>query len=160
RAMWERFGQHQEDHAPARPYTTDDARRTLGAVTKDTAWANAFYARYVTGQDAPDYAALLAPAGILLRPASPDAAWLGDVRWGRDSAVVLASQAIIGTPIYAAGMEQGDRLISLGGRSVTAPDDVTDVLASHRPGDTIAVSFESRGTRHEATITLATSPRL
>src|SRR5690606_1757047 len=108
----------------------------------------------------PDYAALLAPAGILLRPASPDAAWLGDVRWGRDSAVVLASQAIIGTPIYAAGMEQGDRLISLGGRSVTAPDDVTDVLASHRPGDAIAVSFESRGTRHEATITLATSPRL
>lgn len=161
RAMWERYGQHQENQAPTRPYTTDDARRTLGVVTRDTAWANAFFARYVTGQDAPDYAALLAPAGILLRPAnSQTAAWLGDARWGRDSAVVLASPAIIGTPIYAAGMEQGDRLISLGGRTISAPDDVTEVLASHKPGDAIPVTFESRGTRHEATITLAVDPRL
>lgn len=160
RAMWDRYGRHQENQAPTRPYTTDDARATLGAVARDTAWANAFFARYVTGQEAPDYAALLAPAGILLRAASPDAAWLGDVRWGRDSAVVMATQAIVGTPIYAAGMEQGDYLVSLAGRPVTAPDDVTEILQSRRPGDVIPVVFESRGTRHEASITLAASPRL
>ncbi|MHB1222851.1 MAG: M61 family metallopeptidase [Gemmatimonadaceae bacterium] len=160
RAMWERHGQHQADNAPARPYTTADARRTLGAVARDTAWANAFFARYVTGQDAPDYAALLAPAGILLRPVSPDAAWLGDARWDADSAVALSSPAIIGTPLYDAGMEQGDVLLSLGGRAIATPADVATLLAAHKPGDALPITFESRGNRREATIALAASPRL
>lgn len=161
RAMWERYGQHQEGHAPARPYTTADARRTLGAVARDTAWANAFFARYVTGQDAPDYASLLAPAGILLRPVNPDAAWLGDARWAADSEVVtLASPAITGTPLYEAGMEQGDVLLSLDGRAIATPADVATVLAGHKPGDALPVAFQSRGNRVEATLTLAASPRL
>ncbi len=30
RAMWDKFGRHQENFAPSRPYTTEDARLTLG----------------------------------------------------------------------------------------------------------------------------------
>ncbi len=161
RAMWEKFGRHQENFAPTRPYTTDDARRTLGEVARDTAWANDFFARYVTGREAPDYVKLLSAAGVLLRQAEPDRAWMGDVRWqAMDGALVLASPTIVGTPLYVAGMDSGDRLIQLDGRAMSSAADVAAVLDAHRAGDVVAVVFESRGTRQQATITLAVSPRL
>lgn len=161
RAMWDRFGRHQENVTPVRPYTTDDARRTLGEVTRDTAWANAFFGRYVTGHEAPDYVTLLAGVGVLLRPADPDRAWLGDIRWqGGEGGVALATPTVIGTPIYAAGLDAGDRITQLDGRPVASPEDIAAVLGAHRAGDAIPVIFESRGTRQQATITLATSPRL
>lgn len=161
RAMWANFGSHQEDFAPARPYTTDDARRTLGEVTGDTAWANDFFGRYVTGHESPDYVTLLGGMGVLLRPVNADGAWLGDVRWQvDDGALLVGSATIVGTPMYEAGLDAGDRIIQLDGRSLASADDVSAVLTAHRPGDTIPVVFESRGTRQEATITLATSPRL
>src|SRR5690606_13554436 len=152
RALWAEFGRAQRDHAPVKTYTVADARRILGRVAGDTAWANGFFARHVTGTESPDYAALLAPAGILLRQVAPEAAWVGPAGWrAEEDRVVLASPAIVGTPLYEAGMERGDRLVSFDGQPVTTPQQVTERLAAHRPGDRVAITFESRGTTHEAT---------
>ena len=165
RALWTEFGKPQQGHAPVKGYTVADARRVLGAVSGDAAWAGQFFDRYVTGREAPDYARLLAAAGIALRPARPDAAWLGDVQWRTGSGdtegqVLLASPAIVGTPLYESGMEAGDRLVSIDGRDVRTGQDVTTALAARKPGDAVPVVYESRGTTQRATITLAASPRL
>ena len=63
RAMWAEFGRAQRDYAPVRAYTIDDARRLMGSVAGDTAWARDFFARYVTGTESPDFARLLAGVG-------------------------------------------------------------------------------------------------
>jgi predicted metalloprotease with PDZ domain len=161
RAMWAAYGRPQRNYAPVKRYTVDDARRVLGQVSGDAAWADGFFARYVTGREAPDYAALLARAGILLRPAAPNAAWMGDVRWADENGrVTLASSAIVGTPLYEAGMENGDRLVSVDGREVRSAQDVTAALAARKPGDRVPLVFESRGSTQNATVTLAASPRL
>ncbi|HKP30905.1 MAG TPA: hypothetical protein VJU15_15945, partial [Gemmatimonadales bacterium] len=71
REMWRAHGKTE------RPYTNADARAVLGRVTRDTAFAGWFWRSYVDGREAPDYSALLAQAGVVVRQAAPDVAWVG-----------------------------------------------------------------------------------
>jgi len=52
------------------PYTTDDLSNALAQVTNDERFASEFFSSYITGQELPDYASLLASAGMLLRKAN------------------------------------------------------------------------------------------
>lgn len=155
RALWVEHGR------PERPYTMADARRVLGQVSGDPAFATEFFNRYIEGYDAADYPGLLAQAGFVVRPAAPGRAWLGDVAWRADGdRVALQAGPLVGTPIYNAGMDRSDRLLTIGGRDAATPAVVAEVLAAHRPGDAVAIAFESRGETHTGTITLAASPRM
>ncbi|MBX9928608.1 MAG: hypothetical protein K2X99_06805 [Gemmatimonadaceae bacterium] len=160
-ALWRDFGRHQANYAPARPYTLDDWRRTLGTVAKDTAWANDFVRRFVAGNEAPDYAALLARAGVTLRAARPEAPWIGDNGWRQEGERLLLQRAVlVGSPLYAAGLETGDRLVSFNGAPATSPAVADSVLATLRPGQTVPIEWGSRAGVQRGTITIGTSPRL
>jgi len=161
RLMWQRFGRNEQPFVVKQPYTVDDIQRTLGEYLGDRAFANDFFRRYVRGRDAMDYAVLLAQAGVLLRQAEPNAAWAGDLRLAYDSGgAELRSQAIVGTPLYAAGIDRGDRIVSVGGAAVASEAAWTAALAAHKPGDTVPVVFEQRGMQRTARLTFAADPRL
>ena len=67
RLLWNEYGKHQTAAlAPARPYDMAGVRRALGTLTKDTAFANDFFRRYIEGLEFADYPALLANAGFLM----------------------------------------------------------------------------------------------
>ncbi len=155
RALWTRFGK------PGVPYTRDDLRRTLGQVSGDSVFAADFFRRYIEGGDVPDYARLLAQAGLLLRRAAPDAAWIGapSVRFGEEGARVV-EPVQHGTPLYEAGIAEGDLLSSLDGRPLRSGEDLAAVLEAHAPGDRVAVSFEQRGMRKTQSLVLALDPAL
>lgn len=159
RAMWNEFGQHQKDHAPTRPYRVADARRVLGKVAGDTAWANDFFARYITGHDVPDYAALAARAGITVRAARPGAGWMGSTRLRTENGrVMVAATVLQGTPAYSVGLEQGDRVAQLDGVVLSAATQVDSILAAHKPGDAVPIVFESRAGARRAVLTLGANP--
>ncbi|MBI2408831.1 MAG: M61 family metallopeptidase [Gemmatimonadetes bacterium] len=161
RALWNEFGRAQANYAPAKPYRLEDARRVLGRVASDTAWANAFFARYVTGREVPDYAALAARAGIVVRPAHAAAAWLGDTRLAPNGArLAVASPLLQGTPLYAAGVELGDQIAQLDGAPITRAAQVDSIVAAHRPGDRLPIVFFSRDGSRQAVLTLAENPHL
>jgi predicted metalloprotease with PDZ domain len=161
RLMWQRFGRNERPFVVKRPYTVDDIQRTLGEYVGDPAFAADFFRRYVRGREVMDYAVLLAQAGVLLRPAHPDAAWVGDVRLRPDSGgVLLVSQAIVGTPLYAAGLDRGDLIVSLGGTPVASDSAWRESLASRKPGETVDLVFEERGQRRTASVTIAADPEL
>ncbi len=161
RVMWQRFGRNEQPFVVKQPYTVDDIQRTLGSYLGDPAFANDFFRRYVRGSDVPDYAVLLAQAGVLLRKARPNAAWLGDVRLDADSSGALVrSPAIIGTPLYDAGVERGDRIISIGGAPVPSDAAWEAIAAAHKPGDVVPIIFESRGTTRTAQVAFAADPQL
>ncbi|MFM9014290.1 MAG: M61 family peptidase, partial [Gemmatimonadota bacterium] len=68
RRMWTRFGREQTASlAPVRTYTVADVQSVLAEVTRDTAFARDFFARYVIGSERPAYETLLARAGFLVR---------------------------------------------------------------------------------------------
>jgi predicted metalloprotease with PDZ domain len=163
RAMWTRYGAPPAPHVGhvAVPYTLDDARRVLGDVAGDAAFAADFFRRYIEGREAVDYAPLLARAGILLRRSAPGRAFAGEFRiddaprGARISGVVPH-----GSPAWAAGMAQDDVIVAIDGTRVARAADVDRALGAQRPGAALPVTFERRGQPVSATLRLVEDPRL
>jgi len=149
RAMWVKYGK-TEVH-----YTVDDIRSTLADFTGDAAFASDFFARYVTGREVPDYERVLAGAGVLVRQAHPGAATLGSAGLRSSDLGVLARAVYVGTPLYEAGVEDGDLLTSLDGTAVASVDEIQEIVARHDPGDFVSITFVSRGRTLGAAVQLA-----
>jgi predicted metalloprotease with PDZ domain len=148
-AMWLRYGKTE------RPYTLNDWRITLGQVVRDQQWADQFFQKHITGKEPLLYESLLARAGLLLRKASPNGATMGAVGFTRDTGrVVIASNTQVGSPLYRAGLDRGDRIVSLDDKPMTSGADVEAVLAAHKPGDRVNITYESRGETRSGVMTL------
>ena len=153
REMWRAHG------SPEVPYRVDDVEAALARVTGDPGFAADFFRRFVRGREVPDYAALLAAAGIGHDPLRPGGAWIGPLPIATDAGgATVTATPWIGTPLHDAGLDRGDRILALDGRPVASAEEIERVLADHRPGDRIGVRYESRGTRQEATLTLQEDP--
>src|SRR4029453_8203831 len=118
RAMWQQFGK-PGGRAPGdvdRPYTMADAKAVLATVAGDRAFADDCFARYIQGHDVPDFARLLAAAGLVLRPHAPQSGFAGDLRL-QDSAggVRIAAAVPAGSPAYRAGLDRADVFTELRG---------------------------------------------
>ena len=161
RLMWDRHGRPAGRYAVRRPYTLADLERALGEYAGDAGFARDFFSRYIRGREAPDYAALLAPAGFLVRPARPRTAWAGPLSLAADTGgVTVSAGTIAGTPVYEAGLDRADRLISADGRPVTSQQEWTALIASRSPGDTIPLVFVQRGREVRAVLRLEGDQRL
>lgn len=70
REMWRTYGKPGGSRPGyvQHPYTIDDVEATLALVGGDQAFARDFVARYIRGREIADYASLLAPAGLIVRP--------------------------------------------------------------------------------------------
>jgi len=66
---------------------------------------------------------------------------------------------VSGTAAAQAGLEAGDQITALGGRTITSAEDVTPLVADHDPGDRIKIVWiDQAGSQHSATVTLGASP--
>ncbi len=161
RTMWERHGQHQHATTPARPYAAADIERAFADVSGDPAWAAEAFDRFIEAGDVLDYAALVEPAGLVLRPAHPGRGWLGPLAPRPDGAGARGPAPVRpGTPAYAAGLSSGDRLLSVDGVAAATSDDVAAALAGTAPGDAATLVFEQRGVVKTARVALADDPTL
>lgn len=155
RHLWRTFGKSET------PYTHDDLRAGLAAVTGDKAFAHDFFANYIEGNDLPDLETLFAQAGLKLQPAHKGDAWLGGASLREDGrALVVNSNTLIGSPLYKAGVDRGDQIIRIGRFEINSKRDWERALKRHEPGDTATIVFEQRGEEREAEITFAENPAL
>ncbi|HEU4562117.1 MAG TPA: hypothetical protein VFS20_30090 [Longimicrobium sp.] len=162
RALWRQYGRHQTTAlAPERPYTLADLRRVLGEVTRDTAFANDFFRRYIEGRGVVDYQRLLAAGGFLVRPANPGQPWLGaQLVAGDDSSVVIAGPTLQGSSLYNAGIDRLDRVYAVDGTPTPTPDSLRAVLSRRRVGATVGMDVAQRGTRRTVQVTLVENPEM
>ncbi|WP_420479819.1 M61 family metallopeptidase [Brevundimonas sp. FT23028] len=143
------------------PYTPDDLRKGLAAVTGDQAFADAFFALSIEGSDLPEIQPMLAQAGILMRPRNPTAAWPGPVRLQVSGETVrLATATVPGTPLYEAGLESGDEIVTLGDAAIDSQANWDDALKALKPGDTVAVRFIQRGIERTGQLVLGNDPNV
>lgn len=155
RWMWRHHGVNEV------PYTTDDLRKGLAAVTGDQAFADAFFALSIEGSELPEIQPMLAQAGILMRPRNPTAAWPGPARLQVTGETVrLASATVPGTPLYVAGLESGDEIVALGETAIDSQANWDDALKALKPGDTVAVRFIQRGIERTSQLTLGNDPNV
>ena len=162
RAMWTRFGiTAARAGLVAATYTMADVKTTLAAVSDDAAFADDFFARYIEGREVVDYARLLSRAGMTLRPTAPGRAFAGAFPLQDASRGARVNDLVPpGSPAYAAGLERGDIIMSIGGAKVSRADDVDRAMTARKPGDTLAIVFERRGEPVSATLRLVEDPRV
>jgi predicted metalloprotease with PDZ domain len=162
RLMWQRYGRPAPpaEGLVAVPYTLRDARDRLAELTDDRAFADAFFDRYVEGREVADYRRLLDRAGLLLRSRAAGRAWLGAVQFASGRGARLAGPAPLGSPLYQAGLDQDDEIVSLDGEAVSSPGQLESVVRRREPGDALPIVFLRRGERVSARLTLAEDPAL
>lgn len=163
RAMWT---QHGKPGGPTpglvgKPYTIADARARLAEISGDKAFADDFFTRYIEGTEKIDYAPLLERAGFLLRPAAPTRATLGQIRTEpRFDRLQIAGPAIVGSPMYEAGLDRGDEIVSIGDVKVSSQADIDKAIASRKIGDDVTIVFMRAGREQRATAKLGADQRL
>lgn len=150
--LWQDFGRKEI------PYTNDDVRRTLGQLTTP-AFADSFFSRYIFGRDAADYKALLAPAGLLLRPAHPTRSSISLSPFA-GNILTFNDYPLKGSSLYAAGMDRGDTLKSIDGAAVSDTAALWKKLNEKKFGDTLTIEFRQMGKTKTARIRLEPDPTL
>lgn len=164
RELWRQFGK-PADARPGyvtRPYGLADVRRVLGDVA-GTAFADDFMSRFVEGHDLPDLGRLLGLAGYVVLPVRPNRSWTGAsaLREDVDGLFVgdgrTASPVPFDSPLYRAGVDGGDRIVSIDGLAATQAR--WAALAQRPAGQSVSLLVERRdGQRTVVSMTLAADP--
>lgn len=89
--------------------------------------------------------------GVQIQPVSEDVA----VALGLEAAKgVMIADVVEGTPALAAGVEKGDIVLSVDGKDVESPRDLTRMIASESPGETVQLNVLRKGQARELSVTL------
>jgi predicted metalloprotease with PDZ domain len=151
-ALWKKFGKTED------AYTISGLENVLADLTGDKQFAEDFFARYITGHESFNYKPLLEKAGLALKKPNEGKAWIGNVQYKEGANLSIASNTIIGTPLYNAGLDTDDQLLSLDGKPVKKQSEIESILKEHKPGDVIKIEYQHRGENKTATLTLAGNP--
>jgi predicted metalloprotease with PDZ domain len=155
RLLWRTHGVNEK------PYTTADLRDALEQVSGDRAFADEFFRRSIEGSELPDFAPLLEQAGLTIRRAHPEEAYLGMVTVAeQDGALILKSDPEPGSPLHKAAIGMGDKVLSVGGSPIATEEAWNAALKSMKPGQPTAIRVQSLGNVRTVDITPVSDPEL
>lgn len=146
--VWQKYGKQEL------PYTILDLENTLVEYA-GAEFANEFFASYIYDSQMPDYEQLFKNMGLNFEQVSPDLASLGGNVINQNGRFRLTANALIGSPVYNAGIEREDVFISIDGRTLRSNEDVSVALTDRKPGDTVEVVIERWGERMTKQVTLS-----
>jgi putative serine protease PepD len=95
--------------------------------------------------------------GQILATGQAEHAYLGVQLDGTASNARIAS-VHAGTPAASAGLQGGDVITAIDGKTITSTNGVQSAIASKRPGDKISLTYTRNGQSHTVDLTLATRP--
>lgn len=153
KSIWEKYGKTEV------PYSIRDLEATLKEYAGEE-FATQFFEQHIYNSEMPDYKSLFNEMGISFELENPREADLGGTIRERDGVWKLTGNARIGSPLYEAGIESEDEIISIGGVRLSSVKSVDDILERRRPGQTIEVIFMRWGEEKRVRVTLAVSDRL
>lgn len=149
--LWQKHGK------PEIPYSVRDLKATL-AEYAGMDFANSFFDQYIHDSRVPDFESLLANMGVHFSRANSERASLGTGILITDGIGQLRSNALVGSPIYVAGITISDQILSIDGTSLQRLTAVEPLLANKRPGDSIAVRINRLGVESTVNVVLAADP--
>ncbi len=155
RTMWREHPDIQN------PYTLENLQSTLAETTGSRQFAEEVFHHHIYGMEPMDYAALLAPAGLVLQKMRVGRAWLGSQRMNfSDTGAEIASNTLRHSPLYNAGLDRGDRIVEWDGKALQNSGEVDSWLAAHKPGDRVHLKANTRVGEKEVDVELKENPAL
>lgn len=145
--MWEKYGKTEI------PYSNRDIQATLAEYAGED-FAEDFFSKYVFDSQVPDYENLLATVGVNFGKANAGKASLGTPIQIENGIGTLRGNAVVGSPIYKAGIESGDEILSIGGKSLSDAENVDEILSQYKPGDKVDIIFKRWGEEKTAKVEL------
>ncbi|OEK06662.1 M61 family metallopeptidase [Roseivirga misakiensis] len=136
------------------PYSVRDLQNRLEEYA-GKAFADEFFSNYIFKSDMPDYEGLFKKMGVTFKNTNPDAPTLGGFIRINNGIGRLTGNATIGSPLYEAGIEREDKLISINGKSLVGLKNVNEIISSLNPGDQVSVEIDRWGEKMTKTVTLA-----
>ena len=153
-AAWKKFGK------PEVPYTVPGLQEVLATVTADKKFAQEFFEKYIYGHEPLDYGPLLAQAGFRLGKLSPGKAWIGAPQLLEREGLLIQGNTLRGTPVFDAGLDVDDKIISVDNQDVRTLPDLNAVLDHLHPGVTVAIRYIHRNEERTGKITPVENPAL
>ena len=153
KAVWQQFGKTEI------AYTVPGLQQVLEKLTNKS-FGSGFFEKYVFGHEPYDYSASLEYAGLILKKANEGKAWVGNVRYNETGGLTVNSNTVVGTPLYDAGIDIGDKIISIDGKPLKSMKDLNDVLQLHKPGEQVEIVYSHREEEKKSMINLRENPAL
>ncbi len=149
--VWKQFGKTEI------PYTIAGLQQVLEKLTNKN-FGSDFFTKYIYGHEQYDYKPALEFAGLNLSKVNEGKAWVGRVRFNEQGAFTIASNTIIGTPLYEAGLDVGDQIVSMDGQAIKNEKEWNDAWQVRKPGDKIELAYRHRNEDKKTIITAGQNP--
>ncbi len=151
RLIWDRYGKTEI------PYSIKDLESVLEEYT-DSQFTSNFFDRYIYDSQMPDFEGLFRQVGINFDRENPQEGWLGGSITKYGDEFRLSGNARIGTPLYEAGIQSTDKILSIAGRQLNSRINVEELIANRRPGQTVNIIYERWGEQKTVRVRLGSNP--
>ncbi|WP_192823429.1 M61 family metallopeptidase [Rufibacter sp. LB8] len=154
RLLWERHGKNEK------PYSLLDLEQALADYTKNPTFAQEFFRKHIHGKELMPYEALAKNMGLAVRLAKPNSAALNfeALRFQNDKAI-LSMGTFQNSPLYQAGLDREDVLLTFNGQKLKDQKTLDDLLAKQKPGDQVTLEVEQHGKKKTVMVTLIQDPK-
>lgn len=150
--IWQKFGKTEI------PYSIRDLEATLVEYAGEE-FAIDFFKRFIFDSQVPDYESLFRDMGVDFGFEDSRKADLGGNIRPVNGAWKLTSNAKMGSPLYNAGIEVEDEIISIGGKKLEDVESIDEILDRRRPGQTVDIVFSRWGEEKRVRVELTASNR-
>ena len=148
--MWEKYGKTEI------PYQIVDIEKALAAVTSDKAFAQNFFDKYIYNSNMPDIKSLLANFGATVKLKNPNQAQALSLKFDfTDKGTILKSNILKSMPIYTTGINRGDQLLAINGKSVSDMKMMTSMI---QIGKSYTIKYIQNGQEETGSFTAAQDP--
>lgn len=147
--LWKQFGK------TGKPYTISGLQAALATITNNN-YAAGFFTKYVYGHEPFDYKKVIESANLNLLKEAEGKAWAGRINFYNNPVnLVVNGNVVKNTPLYNAGVDMDDILISLDGKNLQQRRDFDKIIEAHNPGDKLLLTYKHRDKTIETTLVLA-----
>lgn len=153
--MWEHYGR------PEVPYQVPDLQNALAEICGDAEFAREFFAQSIYGSELPDLKPLFAQMGWKLELANSEQSDLArlHVDFSEDGARVRGG-IVKGHSLYAAGVQQGDYLLSLNELTIGDRESWEQLVGDLKIGKTYTVTYRQNGLEETGSFELVQDPQV
>ena len=150
-ALWQQYGKKEQ------PYTMPDLERTLAEVVNDKQFAQDFFQKHIEGNELPDYNSLLNTVAMDFQLVQKGKLWFGklglDIDEKKDMKnATISNYMLYNSPLYNAGLEKGDVLVSIDNKLITSIHAYREVLSTLEKDKAVMVTYERFGKKNTVEI--------